>query len=65
MAALEANAVPAFFREGAAAVAHASLDPDCFTRPIAPVELHAAESPEHRFDLELLEGNAPPNRRYE
>ena len=65
VAALGRDSLPAFFLAGADAVAHASLDPDCFTRPIAPAELHAAESPEHRFDLELLEGNRPPNRRYE
>jgi len=57
--------VPAFFREGAETVAHCSVDPDLFTRPIAPEELHDAESPEHYFDLELLEGEKLPPTRYE
>jgi len=55
--------LPAFFHAGARTVAHSSLDPDNFTRPIAPNALHRAESPEHFFDVELLaEANMPPNR---
>jgi hypothetical protein len=65
VASLGKDAMPTFFQAGAGMIAHACVDPDCFTRPIAPSELHEAESPEHHFDLELLEGNAPPARRYE
>ena len=45
--------LPAFFAAGAGTVAHASLDPDNFTRPIAPDALHKAESPEHFFDIDV------------
>jgi len=57
--------VPEFFRAAAATVAHCSLDPDLFTRPIGPDAVHAAEAPEHYFDVELLKGAAPPPTRYE
>jgi hypothetical protein len=57
--------LPAFFAEGAATIAHCSLDPDLFTRPIAPQPLHGAEAPEHYFDVELLKGAQPPPTRYE
>jgi hypothetical protein len=40
------------------------LDPDTFTRPIAPAELHKAEAPEHYFDLELLGSRQIPTDRY-
>jgi hypothetical protein len=62
--------LPGFLAEGAATVAHASLDPDNFTRPIAPDALHKAESPEHFFDIDieplanapLADANFPPDR---
>jgi len=55
--------LPAFFAAGAATAAHCSLDPDTFTRPIAPEPLHSAEAPEHFFDIELLkDANVPPSR---
>lgn len=57
--------VPEFFRAGAATIAHCSLDPDLFTRPIGPDPLHSAEGPEHYFDVELLKGVAAPPTRYE
>ncbi len=57
--------LPAFFADGAATVAHASLDPDLFTRPIGPEPLHSAEAPEHYFDVELLKGAKLPATRYE
>ena len=60
-----ADGLPAFFRAGAATVAHCSLDPDLFTRPIAPAVLHQGEAPEHYFDLELVEGMKLPPSRYE
>ncbi len=56
--------LPAFFAAGAGVIAHVSLDNDAFTRPIAPRELHEAESPEHYFDMELLEGQPVPPTRY-
>ena len=62
--------LPAFLAAGAGTVAHASLDPDNFTRPIAPDALHKAESPEHFFDIDveplaaapLPDANFPPDR---
>lgn len=57
--------LPAFFHAGADTVAHSSLDPDNFTRPIAPDVLHRAESPEHFFDIELLADANMPANRYE
>jgi hypothetical protein len=62
--------VPAFLIAGAGTVAHASLDPDNFTRPIAPDALHKAESPEHFFDIDvqppagepLADANIPADR---
>ena len=61
--------LPAFFGAGAAGVAHCSLDPDLFTRPIAPEPLHSAEASEHYFDVELLAGTCRledlPATRYE
>jgi hypothetical protein len=69
--AIKADAnLPAFFAAGAGTVAHASLDPDNFTRPIAPDALHKAESPEHFFDIDVeplagappADANFPPDR---
>ena len=62
--------LPAFLATGAGTVAHASLDPDNFTRPIAPDALHKAESPEHFFDIDapplagtpLADANFPTDR---
>lgn len=59
------EAVPTFLLAGADTVAHCSLDPDVFTRPIAPAALHDSESPEHYFDLELLKDGNLPELRYE
>ena len=68
-AARDAN-LPAFFTQGAAAIAHCSLDPDDFTHPIAPDALHRAESPEHYFDIDVrlpgggtfVDANLPADR---
>lgn len=65
LSAAAAEALPAFFRAGAATVAHCSLDPDLFTRPIAPPVLHQGEAPQHYFDLELVAGLKLPPSRYE
>lgn len=52
--------LPAFFvaADGLAVIAHTSLDPDNFTRPIAADALHRAEAPEHWFDVELVGADA-------
>jgi len=55
--------LPAFFRDGAATIAHCSVDPDLFRFRGFP-ELRDQEAPEHFFDLELLEGADPPPTRY-
>ena len=57
--------MPRFLAEGAATAAHCSVDPDLFTRPIGLSPLHAAEAPEHYFDLELLGNDTPPPKRYD
>ena len=56
--------VPAFFRNGAAQVAHMSFDPDVAKNRAAP-HLYDGEFPEHFFDLELLEGADIPDKRHE
>ncbi len=55
--------VPAFFRAGAAAVAHAAIDPDVMKDRSQP-QLQRQESPEHYLDLELLGGRQLPEDRY-
>lgn len=59
------EALPEFFRQGADTVAHTSVDPDSFTRPMAPRELHAAVAPDHYLDIEMIEGVVLPATRYE
>ncbi len=55
--------IPAFLQAGAATIAHCAIDPDTFTRPIAPSMLHKAEGPDHYLDLERLDGRPlPPTR---
>jgi len=56
--------MPAFFCEGAAVIADASVDPDYF-RGRAVSQLTSSEAPEHFFDAELLGGSALPPTRYE
>jgi hypothetical protein len=56
--------VPAFFRNGAEQVAHMSFDPDVAKNLAAP-HLYDGESPEHFFNLELLEGADIPDKRHE
>ncbi|NBC10567.1 MAG: hypothetical protein GVY24_02380 [Planctomycetes bacterium] len=55
--------VPAFFRDGAEAVAHGSLDPDVIRSRDLP-QLRAANYPEHYLDLEYLQGREWPEDRY-
>jgi len=57
--------MPAFFREGGKQIAHCSLDPDLFTRPIGGKELDATEGPEHYFDMEHVRKLRVPDTRYE
>jgi len=54
--------VPAFFREGAATVAHISIDPDML-RNIAAPQLSDANAPEHYLDTEALKGRKLPPKR--
>jgi hypothetical protein len=56
--------VPAFFREGAAAIGHNSLDPDVFKDRNLP-QLNHCEFPEHFIDIELLKGHELPPLRYD
>lgn len=56
--------VPAFFRDGQAAIAHGSLDPDVFKHRDLP-QLNHCEFPEHFMDIELLQGRDLPPLRYD
>lgn len=56
--------VPAFFRDGAATIAHCSRDPDLFKKPLGGEALNAAETPDHFLDMESLKGAALPGNRY-
>jgi hypothetical protein len=49
-----AGSMPEFFRRGVEMIARSSPQPDLFTKPIAPRELHDAEASEHYFDIEML-----------
>ena len=60
--ALMPDSLPKFFRDGAAGVGHASVDPDMFKLD-ALKQLKRAEGPEHYFDLERLDGAAVPETR--
>ncbi len=62
---LTAKQAPAFLRGSADAVAHTSLDPDLFTQPIGPEQLHRAERSEHYLDLENFTGSQLPRDRYD
>jgi len=62
---LPADALPAFFLEGAETIVDLAPAPDLARKPIAPDALSIAESPEHYFDMEHLEGAALPATRYE
>lgn len=57
------KSLPAFFRQGAAAAAHASFDPDLAKNRNTP-SLRDGESPEHYLDLEYLKGKTLPVTRY-
>lgn len=56
--------VPAFFRQGGAAMARCALDPDAEKNRALP-HLQNAGHPEHFLDLELLKGQPLPEKRYE
>ena len=55
--------LPQFFRDGAATMAHMSVDPDLGRDRLLP-QLREAESPEHFIDYELLQGKPLPKNRY-
>ncbi len=60
---LPADAVPAFFSQGVATIAHLAIEPDLFRKPVASGALDDAISPEHYCDLELLgDASLPPTR---
>ena len=56
------DGMPLFFRAGGDVGSHHVCDPDLFKNRSVP-ELNAAESPEHYFDIELLDGHPVPSRR--
>jgi len=63
MRALEGE-MPAFFTDGAEAIAHCSVDPEVFSLPDVP-DLRKKDRPDNYMDLELLDGAGPPPTRYE
>ncbi|MFP4053536.1 MAG: hypothetical protein ACLFV7_06715 [Phycisphaerae bacterium] len=62
------DSVPAFLREGAAAVANYSSEPDLFTKPFCREASHVAAAPDHYLDWERvakLDLQKLPPTRYE
>jgi hypothetical protein len=57
--------LPEFFRNGLELMDNVVPDPDTFTRPIAPPQLHDAEALNHYFDVEPLANEKLPPTRYE
>ena len=55
--------VPSFFRQGAKAIAHASIDPDMGKNRGTP-HVRGAEFPEHFLDREMLDIETLPETRY-
>jgi len=56
--------VPEFFRQGAATVGHASIDPDVMKHRETP-QLRHREYPEHFLDYELVDEQPLPEMRYD
>lgn len=56
--------MPAYFRAAELTIAHMAYDPDVAKNRGVPLLSHG-EFPEHFFDLELLEGEPYPDKRYE
>lgn len=56
--------VPAFFRQGAAQIAHCTQDPDVAKNPKLGA-VTDGEAPEHYIDWEMLRGAPLPPKRYE
>lgn len=56
--------LPPFFRRGGDVAAHCSLDPDLAKNRGTP-HLSHAEHPEHYLDVELLDGQELPGKRYD
>lgn len=57
------NHLPAFFSEGIDTINHCSVDPDVFKFRTDDRALYRTEAPDHYFDLELFDSNAPPDTR--
>jgi hypothetical protein len=57
--------MPEFFRNGVELLNGVVHDPDLFTRPVAPPQLHDVEALNHYFDLEPLADEKLPLTRYE
>jgi hypothetical protein len=57
--------MPEFFRNGLDLMNGVVHDPDLFTRPVAPPQLHDVEALNHYFDLEPLGEDKLPLTRYE
>ena len=57
--------MPEFFRNGVELLNGVVHDPDLFTRPVAPPQLHDVEALNHYFDMEPLADEKLPLTRYE
>jgi hypothetical protein len=57
--------MPEFFRNGGELMNGLVHDPDLFTRPVAPPQLHDVEALNHYFDMEPLGDEKLPLTRYE
>mgnify|MGYP002828133924 FL=1 len=55
--------LPPFFRQGGNVAAHCSIDPDLAQNRAAPHLIHT-ENPEHYLNVEMLDGQELPGKRY-
>ena len=55
--------LPPFFRQGGDVAAHCSIDPDLAKNRAAPHLIHT-EKPEHYLNVEMLDGQELPGKRY-
>ena len=55
--------LPPFFRQGGNVAAHCSIDPDLAQNRAAPHLIHT-EKPEHYLNVEMLDGQELPGKRY-
>ena len=56
--------LPSFFRQGGDVAAHCSFDPDLAKNRGAPHLIHT-ENPEHYLNVEMLDGQELPGKRYD